>query len=460
MSIRALCSGGILVESFVDETSSLNPHNLSEQEFSPLSTSGNSFGFIEGTVWLKLTRKKSDIKPITITLWNPILESVELYELKNEQWRITETKGILHANSAGEPFPRVTIHGSNAFIKIRSQSMIFFRIETELTEESRPLFEIIFVSLFSGFILLVIIYNFLFYFQTRNTNILIYISFLIFMTIQILLMEGIMFMLPIAGLPFINYLAPLNGWLTITSFLLFAYNVLDIKDSSQLIKYAFLISLWALCFGGFLTIFAPLRYSIFYIQLLGLATIIITCFGAINGIIRGHQPAKWYLAGWAFFFGAAVCNLLRNIGVLEGSFLTSHAVVIGIMFDAVFFTASLLKYTRSIHLANSALTKEIIETSEQLNRVSNLAKEQIPKHLHSSAGSLNSANAQLNIPLTKRELEVLVEIINGYSYDQIAEKLFVSKNTVKSHVKKCYQKLGVSDRTSAIVEIEKLAAKI
>ena len=53
--------------------------------------------------------------------------------------------------------------------------------------------------------------------------------------------------------------------------------------------------------------------------------------------------------------------------------------------------------------------------------------------------------------LTRREVEVLHLIVEGLSNKEIAERLRISLDTVKSHVQHVIQKLGVSDRTQAAV---------
>jgi len=53
--------------------------------------------------------------------------------------------------------------------------------------------------------------------------------------------------------------------------------------------------------------------------------------------------------------------------------------------------------------------------------------------------------------LTSRELEVLCAIGAGKSNTEIAETLFISELTVKSHVGRIFTKLGVRDRPAAIV---------
>lgn len=52
--------------------------------------------------------------------------------------------------------------------------------------------------------------------------------------------------------------------------------------------------------------------------------------------------------------------------------------------------------------------------------------------------------------VTRRELEILALIANGMSNREIAEKLFVSENTVKTHSSRLFDKLGAKRRTQAV----------
>jgi len=57
---------------------------------------------------------------------------------------------------------------------------------------------------------------------------------------------------------------------------------------------------------------------------------------------------------------------------------------------------------------------------------------------------------QEGLGITPRELEVLVLIAEGMSNSEIAGKLFVSENTVKTHCSRVFDKLGAKRRTQAV----------
>ena len=62
---------------------------------------------------------------------------------------------------------------------------------------------------------------------------------------------------------------------------------------------------------------------------------------------------------------------------------------------------------------------------------------------------LNAGKVE-ELAITPRELEILQLIANGLSNREIAEKLFVSENTVKTHSSRLFDKLGARRRTQAV----------
>ena len=53
-------------------------------------------------------------------------------------------------------------------------------------------------------------------------------------------------------------------------------------------------------------------------------------------------------------------------------------------------------------------------------------------------------------PLSNREVEVLCYLVDGNRNRDIAEKLYITEETVKAHMKHIMEKLGANDRTQAL----------
>ena len=64
--------------------------------------------------------------------------------------------------------------------------------------------------------------------------------------------------------------------------------------------------------------------------------------------------------------------------------------------------------------------------------------------------------SQINTPksedynLTEREKQVLQLLVEGYSYKMIAAEMFIAIDTVRSHIKKIYEKLHVNSKSEAV----------
>lgn len=58
--------------------------------------------------------------------------------------------------------------------------------------------------------------------------------------------------------------------------------------------------------------------------------------------------------------------------------------------------------------------------------------------------------------LTSRETQVFKLLINNVSTTEIAYQLQISEKTVRNHISNVIQKLGVNNRTAAILELIKL----
>jgi LuxR family maltose regulon positive regulatory protein len=75
-----------------------------------------------------------------------------------------------------------------------------------------------------------------------------------------------------------------------------------------------------------------------------------------------------------------------------------------------------------------------------------------PKHLHLAQVQVS----KMIEPLSERELEVLKLLRSELSGPEIAGQLIVSLNTLRTHTKNIFNKLGVNNRRAAIRRAEEL----
>lgn len=73
--------------------------------------------------------------------------------------------------------------------------------------------------------------------------------------------------------------------------------------------------------------------------------------------------------------------------------------------------------------------------------------------------TIDKINKYLLSPLSDREFEVVQLIYEGSTNNQIAERIFVSVNTVKTHLKSIYLKLDANTRYGVIIRLRELISK-
>ncbi len=93
------------------------------------------------------------------------------------------------------------------------------------------------------------------------------------------------------------------------------------------------------------------------------------------------------------------------------------------------------------YLLKSMPPKELLEVIRQVHA----GKKRVPPQLAAQLAEHMSDEA-----LTSREIEVLSQIAEGNRNRDIGEKLFITEETVKVHIKNIMGKLGASDRTQAV----------
>lgn len=101
------------------------------------------------------------------------------------------------------------------------------------------------------------------------------------------------------------------------------------------------------------------------------------------------------------------------------------------------------------YLLKTSSASEIAEAIRRTHAGKAIIEEEVSKKIQEDA--INGDRRNLHEDLTNRELEVLHLIADGLSNQEIADKLYITLKTVKTHVSNILSKLEVSDRTQATI---------
>lgn len=144
-------------------------------------------------------------------------------------------------------------------------------------------------------------------------------------------------------------------------------------------------------------------------------------------------------------YGAALAVLLFLLRWLELRFIIiDHAFELYAGSIALIFTA--LGIWLALKLARPKVRTVVVEKEVY-----------IEKEIPIPAGAFVPDEQELDkLGLSKRELEVLQLMAEGLSNQEIAERLFVSVNTIKTHSSRLFEKLDVARRTQAVDKAKKL----
>lgn len=93
--------------------------------------------------------------------------------------------------------------------------------------------------------------------------------------------------------------------------------------------------------------------------------------------------------------------------------------------------------------------------SELLNAIDEVINGGAPMSSKIAKMVVSSFQKNPNSPLSNRETEVLELLSQGKSYSMIAQELFITKETAKSHIKNIYSKLQVNSKSEAIAKATK-----
>lgn len=106
------------------------------------------------------------------------------------------------------------------------------------------------------------------------------------------------------------------------------------------------------------------------------------------------------------------------------------------------------------YLLKDVTLEQLVEAVKTVAEGGSLVRPAVSQRLLAGLDKMHNSFASLDQPdpLTERETEILRLMAGGYSNREIANSLNVAEGTVKNHVSNILSKLGVRDRTRAVLK--------
>lgn len=443
---------------------------MESSEFSPIDKMSIQSEISKSTFWIKITPQKPFTAKNRILFSNSLNHYKTIYFQNREDGVSAFTFGVNQLNQSSTLLPSFSLNKDikNIYIQISSDSFIFesFQITSELRANKSISIFILTQTLYFVIIFLTFIYTGFTLLKSKRKVLAYYFVYLFSLLFMFFYASNIGGYLMWDQLPFSSsYIESFGTSIMISSYILLTLQIAQIKRiSKRLFHFTIGVVLLEVIIVLLLWVFADyISISTFANIYPGIGLLLILTFGVL-GIIKKNKNSYLLFTGIMAVFSSGLLKLFINWGLVGYSVMLEFMTYLGFLIEVFIFTYLVLKHvemevklTQDQRLKLEQNASEISKLHLQLSKLANVSNDQ-----ENSVGFEISPdiNELLHTPLTKREMEVLIALAQGGKYDDVAERLFISKTTLKTHISKIYVKLDTKNRIDAINEALKLTAQL
>ena len=418
--------------------------SLPDEAFRKMPSS-SGFGLENGGYWFKLSLKNNEINSerFVLQIATHNLNKVTIYRRGAQSLTyVTDSKQLANTSAYYVDSRFITFSlpkhpgdttGYYLQTHFDKEANFPLRIYGEKEYFSYSMRQTTFAGWYYGLLSAVVIFNLFFFFKFRDPIYLFYTIFLVSYSCAMFYYDGLMGMLNLSNLP-VDLEAVIHLTIEITMFL-FSFRFLNLNHHLPAFrKYAIgLVGLMAMFEVIYLTTGDFLFFAM--ADVIAMCSFLITWLIGLS-LIRQLKFARFYVLG---YFILIVCGYYYVIAYNFGIFYIdgqSNFLKIASAFDILIFTYA-ITYRMDV------LNKEHRHMIKELRTMLSQNEE---KQNSDPLYSLLTENEITGQALTIREIEVLKCLGENMTNSEIAEKLFISNNTVKFHVRNIYQKLNIKNR--------------
>ena len=354
---------------------------------------------IKSAYWLHfyVVNHTSDLTDFIVEMYDYDINEVDLY--------IKNSKGTYIEKKSGLDFPftsRDFAHKNICFklpIPLRDTTEVYMRLYSNSKNVFEPVIktheqfyayslkEYVLLGLFYGFMLLIILYNFISFLVLRVKHYLYYVIYATAMLIYLMSKNGTGFQYLWPDFPKLNSHIDALSLTTSTIFLsLFTMEFLQIKK-----QQSSLYKLFQVIIG--LELMAILIHSIYpstaLCTILNILFIQICFWVGVNRYKKGLKSAKWFVYAFVFLNLFFLIFWLEYMNILPSSIFTVYALNIGVIIQFIFLSISITESIKDSEREKQKTTLELITATEK-NKSMRLIELKRQMNPHFIFNALNS----------------------------------------------------------------------
>lgn len=409
-----------------------------------------------GVYWFRLDiQNQHPHKGLVIDVRNPHLDTVVLYQYVNGKILATDTSGnnFKFNNHTFLRYIRFQVGGetSTVWLKARLKKEILFPVTVSTVTDFYKAESLSFLKLgiYYGIAAMMLIVNIVLYFSFKEPKFLYYSILILIIALLYAYADGLFVLINSSSI-WLNYASlPLMLGAAIMS-VVFSIRFLELDN-----RYVYLFRLsiallivMAVCFLAYI-VFDWTEACILGNMMLPL---LITLYWLVAlSRFKKHTEAR-------FFVFAAMLSLMFGLMFFIFRFmganflnLMPNELKIAHIFQIFILSMGILHRVKKLHKEHTYYREEI-----QRYLKNRPTEKQEKKQRVQVEDVFASLQEQFN--LSEREIEVLKLLTEGLTNQQIGEKLYLSSNTVKFHIRNIYLKMDINNRAQAVSKIHGVAS--
>jgi signal transduction histidine kinase len=374
------------------------------------TSDGLTFGYTNSTIWLRVkTKKLSADKQWFLEIPAPYLEFVDFYQIQSDgslkhsvagYYRKQSERDVSHTghvvqlsfdgNGENTIYVRVSGDGPKTFpLYVLEMDKFHEKVRTEDLG----------YGLFYGILIVMFFYNLLLYISLKQINYLLYILTIICTGVIFASASGYAGKFIWPENPHLNFYAGRMSMGALTMVLaIFSIRFLEVKKYAAGMYYV-LLSLIPLSVVTNILVATDLVPSAGN-TLISISIILLLSTGIVCRL-KGNKMATYFIAAWSIYLIGGMLLTLRNMGVLEFNFWTTHFVEIGGAMETVIIAFALgdqyRRFKKEKEDAQALALDVQREATEQLEVKVMVRTEQLSKAYEELAATLEKNKIQTEI---------------------------------------------------------------